>query len=79
MSRQKWFPNKLYMLKLMERGHLDDDTQDDLILLRIVVETVRDFVQAKCNLCWLIKKCGGLIWICCPRNPQGKADEKRRQ
>ena len=40
----------------------------------VLVGIVWDFIQAKCSLRWWIEKCGGLIWSCCPRNPQ---EEKR--
>ena len=73
------FPSKLYILKWMGRGQLKDHEQDGLILLRILVGTVWDFIQAKCSLCWLIKRCGGLIWSCCYHNLLGKADEEKRR
>ena len=36
------------------------------------------FFQTKCSLRWLIERCGGLIWSCCPRNPLGKASEEKK-
>ena len=49
------------------------------MLLRILVETVWDLVQAKCSLCWWIEKCGGLVWRCCPRNLQEKVGEEKKK
>ena len=37
--------------KLNEKGQLDDHEQDGLIISRILVATVWDFVQAKCRQC----------------------------
>ena len=64
----------------MGKGQLDDHKQDDLIISKILVGTVWDFVHAKCSLrCW-IEKCGSLLWSCCHCNAQEKAgEEKRRQ
>ena len=46
---------------------------------RILVGTTWNFIQVKCSLCWWIEKCGNLIWSFCPRNPLGKAGEKKRK
>ena len=53
--------------------------QDGLIISRIVVGTVWDFIQAKCSLCWWVGRCNGLICSCCSRNPRGKASEEKRR
>ena len=72
------FPNKLYMLKWMGKGWLDDHGQEGLIISRILVGTVWIFVQAKCGLYWWIEKCGCLISSCCTCNPLGKAGEENK-
>ena len=36
--------------------------QDGLNISRILVGMVWNFIQAKCNLCWWIERCGSLIW-----------------
>ena len=61
------------------RSQLEDNEQDGLIISRILVGTVWDFIQAKCSLRWGIERCGGLIWSCCPRNPLGKAEEEKKK
>ena len=74
---QERLPIKSYMLKLVRRGRLDDQEQDGVIILKIFVETVWDFVQIKYSPCWWIEKCGGLFWSCCRHNFQKKRVKKR--
>ena len=35
-----------------------------------------DLYQAKCSLYWWIKRCGGLMWSCRPRNSYEKVGKK---
>ena len=72
-------PKQTLYAKVSGKRPVGGHEQDSLIISRILVETVQDFIQAKCNLCWWIDRCGGLIWSCCPRNPQGKAGEEIRK
>ena len=61
----------------MGRGQQDNHRQNGSILLRILVRTVWNFVQAKYNPWFWTGKCGGLIWSCFTRNPQKKGIKKR--
>ena len=67
------------MLKWVGRGQFENDEQYDLIILRISVGNIWDFIQAKCSLCWWIERCGGLIWSCCPRSPFRIAGEQKKE
>ena len=63
----------------MRKCELHDHKKDGLIILKILVGTVCDFVQAKSSLYWWIERCDGLIWSCCAHNPQGKAGKGKKK
>ena len=72
MSQER-LPRQTLYAEVVKRGQLDNHEQVSLIILSILIGTVSDLIQAKCNLGWWIKKCGGTIWSCCSSKLQGKA------
>ena len=69
---KKWLPKQTLPAKVI-RGYIDNHELDDLIILKILVGTVRKFVQVKCSLYWVIKQCS---LSCCSTNPHEKASNE---
>ena len=86
----KWFSHECRMLqerlykqtllsKVNRKKPVDYYEQDELITLRMLVGTIWDFIHAKYSLCWWTKRCRGLTWSCCPRNPQRNVDKEKKK
>ena len=53
--------------------------KDGLIISRILVGTVWDFIQVKYSLCWWIEKCRGLTGAAAPETLKEKLVKKKEE
>ena len=74
MPENGHFLSKLYMLKSMGRGQHDAQKQDDLIILRTLVEAIWDFVQAKLLRSVLLNREVWHLLVLLPPQPLRKSE-----
>ena len=68
----------MLLLKLVRKSQLEDHIKKWHDYIKDHVGVVWDYIQAKCNLYWWMERSGGLIWSCCPYNPQEKTITKKK-
>ena len=75
--RQGRLPQQSFCAKMSGRGELDGYEQDGLVISRILVGTVLDFIQTKCSLCWRIESVAALSGAAAPATLKKKRVKKK--